>query len=193
MSLTLGKDGTVEAPGSILWAGSTMNLFSRETLLPLGTAAVAGVTANTVTLGAALPAGVGQWDLVNNAASYADYVEVRRFVCDAGRVFAQGMPPFARRHGSRCRTAPSKIIVRAAHCSSPLMCWRRETYSTTLLGRRSKQRRMVRIQRGCDVIASWATCDFCAQGATGSRVTPSGTGPSQTIRSWVVTMPRLPR
>ena len=78
MSLTLGKDGTVQAPGSILWSGSTMNLFSRETLLPLGTAVVAGITANTVTLVSALPVGVGQWDLVNNAASYADYVEVGR-------------------------------------------------------------------------------------------------------------------
>lgn len=76
-SLTLGKDGAVESPGSILWAGSTMNLFSRTTLLPLGTATVSAIQGNTVVLAAALPAGVGQWDLVNNAASYADYVEVR--------------------------------------------------------------------------------------------------------------------
>lgn len=75
-TLTLGKDGAVQSPGNIVVPGSTMNLFARETLLPQGTAVVAGITGNTLTLTAPLPPGVQQWDLVNNAASYADYVEV---------------------------------------------------------------------------------------------------------------------
>lgn len=98
--LTLGKDGAVQArltmggerghplddgqscssplqdPAGILWPGSTMNLFARETLLPAGTAVVAKIAGTSLVLTAPLPAGVGQWDLVNNAASYADYVEV---------------------------------------------------------------------------------------------------------------------
>ena len=76
LTLSLGKDGAVSSPSNILWPGSTMNLFVRETLLPAGTAVVASISGNSLTLTAPLPVGVSQYDLVNNAASYADYVEV---------------------------------------------------------------------------------------------------------------------
>ena len=81
----------MQDPAGILWPGSTMNLFARETLLPAGTAVVAKIAGMSLVLAAPLPAGVGQWDLVNNAASYADYVEVCQLLVWPYNCFGPGL------------------------------------------------------------------------------------------------------
>ena len=76
-TLTVGKDGALGANFFVFGAAAPLNFFNRSSLLPLGTGVVAALAPPaTVTLVDPLPADVGLFDLVNNAAAYADYVEV---------------------------------------------------------------------------------------------------------------------
>ena len=78
-TLTVGKDGALGANFFVFGAvaGAQINFFNRSSLLPLGSGAVAALAPPaTVTLVDPLPADVGLFDLVNNAAAYAKYVEV---------------------------------------------------------------------------------------------------------------------
>ena len=77
LTLTLGKDGVAGVNRGTLWAGATVNFFARLTLNPNAPPGrVVSVSGNNVTLAAPLDAAVKLFDLVNNAASYARYVEV---------------------------------------------------------------------------------------------------------------------
>ena len=67
---------TVENTG-IFAVGDSLNFFNRSSLLLLGNGLVASLQSPaTIALVDPLPAFVSRYDLINNAASYADYVEV---------------------------------------------------------------------------------------------------------------------
>ena len=77
-TLTVGKDGALGANWDTLAVGAPLDYFNRSSLLPLGTGVVSALTPPaTVVLSAPLPLAVGLFDLINSAAGYADYVEVR--------------------------------------------------------------------------------------------------------------------
>ena len=77
LTLTLGKDGVAGVNSGTLWAGATVNFFGRLTLNPAAPPGrIVSVSGVNVTLAAPLDAAVKLYDLVNNAASYASYVEV---------------------------------------------------------------------------------------------------------------------
>jgi hypothetical protein len=85
-TITVGKDGQAGVNDGVLWAGATANFFRRSTLAPdAAPGTVISVSGPNVTLAAPLPAGVALFDLVNNAASYADYVEISDCVFRANR------------------------------------------------------------------------------------------------------------
>ena len=86
MTLTLGKDGVAGVNAGTLWAGATVNFFARLTLNPNAPPGrVVSVSGPNVTLAAPLDGDVKRYDLVNNAASYARYVEVTDCVFRANR------------------------------------------------------------------------------------------------------------
>ncbi len=77
LTLTIGRNGKVGTNAYTLVAGSPVNFFNRSTLAQIGVGVVASVTSpGTIVLQSPLPAGVGVYDLLNNAAGSADYVEV---------------------------------------------------------------------------------------------------------------------
>ena len=76
--LTVGQ-----ANAGTLRAGATVNFFNRSSLLPLGVGVVAALQLpTTVTLVDPLPAAVRLYDLLNNVAGYAGFVEVSRCACN---------------------------------------------------------------------------------------------------------------
>jgi len=96
-----------------------------------------------VTLSAPLPPGVGQWDIVNNAESYADYVEVTLSLCAANRLYL--MPALLT---GRFLTAFLRIIALEEPCSSHLMSLRLVTLSITRLAQRSRRKQTVGKSKG---------------------------------------------
>jgi hypothetical protein len=84
-TLILGKNGVTGVSG-VLWNGAVVNFFSRRTLNPNAPQGlVVSVSDDSVTLADPLPDSVSLYDLVNNAASYARYVEVSDCVFRANR------------------------------------------------------------------------------------------------------------
>ncbi len=77
LSLQVGGRGASGAQAPFLRAGDVAQFFSRETLLPLGTAAVAGIGPNnTIQLSSPAPPGASIYGLVNDANEYASTLTV---------------------------------------------------------------------------------------------------------------------